>query len=640
MDYQALSGTRQYKRARANPTSNNNKPLGLDGERVLNMTVRDALARYGDKAMEGINKEMKQMTSGGFDVLHPVNLSDLSEDDRKRILPSHMFLKDKFDATGTFEKLKARLVTGKDTTNTVTYEIRSSPTVSADSLKLMCAIAARDKMAVGTADFPGAFLNCVMPREGPQTYIRLNKFLSGVMVAIDPRFSRFVGPSGTMVARLNRALYGCVVAAKLWYELLRKTLESIGFSRSPADMCVFARKEEAGTTMCSVHVDDVKLFAPNAAIRDSVFDKLKQRFPDLKIHVGTQLSYLGMSFNYDTPGEVNISMPAFVESLLAESETTGSAETPAGEDLFEIDEESAWLDEERCEAFHSRAAKLLYLGKLTRGDLLTSTIFLCSRVQAPTQQDEQKLSRVLKYLNATKNLKLTLGARDDLFVTLSVDASYGVHQDGKSHTGAAVSLGRGATHVTSVKQRIVTKASTEAELVGASDMIGQGIWTMRLLESIGKPARGLILEQDNLSTVAMIKNGKPTSTRSRHIHIRYFFIHDRMQRGEVIVAHRPSEELVADLLTKPLPRARFHELRDVLLGGQWDPPLRERSVLEVLDPLRILDERESEQSTASVTIRERAERTARQRNGRQASPATSLYEESRARRRQQLVTSH
>mmetsp|Transcript_21262 Transcript_21262/g.56821 ORF Transcript_21262/g.56821 Transcript_21262/m.56821 type:complete len:172 (+) Transcript_21262:266-781(+) len=171
-------------------------------------------------------------------------------------------------------------------------------------------------------------------------------------------------------------------------------------------------------------------------------------------------------------------------------------------------------------------------------------------------------------------------------------------------------------------------------------MIGQGIWTMRLLESIGKPARGLILEQDNLSTVAMIKNGKPTSTRSRHIHIRYFFIHDRMQRGEVIVAHRPSEELVADLLTKPLPRARFHELRDVLLGGQWDPPLRERSVLEVLDPLRILDERESEQSTASVTIRERAERTARQRNGRQASPATSLYEESRARRRQQLVTSH
>jgi len=153
-----------------------------------------------------------------------------------------------------------------------------------------------------------------------------------------------------------------------------------------------------------------------------------------------------------------------------------------------------------------------------------------------------------------------------------------------------VTLGRGATHVTSVKQRIVTKASTEAELVGASDMIGQGIWTMRLLESIGKAARGLVLEQDNLSTVAMIKNGKPTSSRSRHIHIRYFFINDRMIRGEVIVAHRPSEELVADLLTKALPRTRFKELREVLLGSRWDPPLSERSVLEILDPTSRLGE--------------------------------------------------
>mmetsp|Transcript_19348 Transcript_19348/g.48397 ORF Transcript_19348/g.48397 Transcript_19348/m.48397 type:complete len:547 (+) Transcript_19348:1560-3200(+) len=291
-NYRDISGIRR-KRPRRNPAS---KESGHDGERVLNITVRDAIARYGEKAMDGIQKEMKQMADGdgGFDVLHPVNFADLSDDDRKRVLPSHMFLKDKFDAVGNFEKLKARLVTGKDTTETVSYEQRSSPTVSSDSLKLMSAIAARDGMATGTVDFPGAFLNCVMPREGPQTYIRLNKFLTGVMVSIDARFARFVGTSGTMVARLNKALYGCVVAAKLWYELLRMNLESQGFQRSPVDMCVFARTKKSKTTMCSVHVDDVKIFAPDTYARDEMIDQLRQKFPDLKVHVGPSLSYLGL----------------------------------------------------------------------------------------------------------------------------------------------------------------------------------------------------------------------------------------------------------------------------------------------------------------------------------------------------------
>jgi len=165
-----------------------------------------------------------------------------------------------------------------------------------------------------------------------------------VMISIDSRFARFAGPSGTMIARLNRALYGCVVAAKHWYELLRKTLEKLGFVRSPADMCMFARQDKVGTTMCSVHVDDVKVFAPNSAIRDALIDDLKTQFPDLKIHIGPELNYLGMTFNYRVPGEVTIEMPAFVEALLAGSETTGKSETPAGNELFDVDESSEPLD--------------------------------------------------------------------------------------------------------------------------------------------------------------------------------------------------------------------------------------------------------------------------------------------------------
>mmetsp|Transcript_18954 Transcript_18954/g.47633 ORF Transcript_18954/g.47633 Transcript_18954/m.47633 type:complete len:171 (+) Transcript_18954:446-958(+) len=97
-------------------------------------------------------------------------------------------------------------------------------------------------------------------------------------------------------------------------------------------------------------------------------------------------------------------------------------------------------------------------------------------------------------------------------------------------------------------------------------MYGQCMWTLRLLESIGAEVQGLFLEQENLSTIALMKNGRPNSSRSRHIAIRYFFIHDKINEKVVNVIHRPSEELTADLLTKPLVTERFKILRDALLG--------------------------------------------------------------------------
>jgi hypothetical protein len=130
----------------------------------------------------------------------------------------------------------------------------------------------------------------------------------------------------------------------------------------------------------------------------------------------------------------------------------------------------------------------------------------------------------------------------DVHLLVYVDASYEVHVDGKSHTGVTISLGLGTVHVRSSKQKIVTKSSTEAELVGLSGSLGQVIWSRDFLVGQAYIMRPADVFQDNLSTMALAAKGRSTSERTRHIHIRYFFVKNRVASGEVCIKYMPTKE--------------------------------------------------------------------------------------------------
>ena len=121
--------------------------------------------------------------------------------------------------------------------------------------------------------------------------------------------------------------------------------------------------------------------------------------------------------------------------------------------------------------FHTVVAKLLYLAKRTRIDILLAIAYLCTRVKSPTTGDLTKLGRVLKYLNGTAEQVLVLRPSTELKLEGYIDASFGCHPDGKSHTGLVVTLGGCTVLCMSSKQKLVTRDSTEAELVGLSDKI-------------------------------------------------------------------------------------------------------------------------------------------------------------------------
>lgn len=140
-----------------------------------------------------------------------------------------------------------------------------------------------------------------------------------------------------------------------------------------------------------------------------------------------------------------------------------------------------------------------------------------------------------------------------------------MHVDGKSHTGCAIVLGAlGAVYVKSSKQKNVTKSSTEAELVGASDSATQAIHLRNFVEAQGYEVGPVVVYQDNLSCMALMKRGSPASERSRHINIRHFWLAERVENKEVVFEHLGTERMFANVLTKPVQGAQFVRERQEL----------------------------------------------------------------------------
>lgn len=203
-------------------------------------------------------------------------------------------------------------------------------------------------------------------------------------------------------------------------------------------------------------------------------------------------------------------------------------------------------------------------------------------MKSPDEDDYKKLTRVMQYLRATRDMQLTLEASNLNIIKWWMDASFAVHPDMKSHTGAVMTLGRGAMYASSTRQKLNGRSSTEGELIGVSDVLPQVVWTRYFLEAQGYPVTESIIFQDNQSAILLEKNGKASSgKRTRHINIRYFFVTDRIANKEVKVEYCPTGDMIADYFTKPLQGTPFRKFRDDIMNidPRLVPAMDHRSVL-------------------------------------------------------------
>lgn len=241
----------------------------------------------------------------------------------------------------------------------------------------------------------------------------------------------------------------------------------MGFKRNARDGCVLNRSQGGKPQVTiALHVGDLLLTSTDRDQITEVIEGLRQRYQEVKTSWGPGLNYVGMTLDFATPGEVAVTMANCTADLLNGLVLRGKP-TPAATELFEIRSDALKTMESVRKEFHTRVAKLLYLAKRTRPECLTAAAFLSTRVQACDVDDSAKLRRVLGYVHATAERGIRLRVSDPPVVRAYIDASYGVHTStGRSHTGCMMTIGEGPVFAMSAKQRIVTKSSTEAELVG------------------------------------------------------------------------------------------------------------------------------------------------------------------------------
>lgn len=204
----------------------------------------------------------------------------------------------------------------------------------------------------------------------------------------------------------------------------------------------------------------------------------------------------------------------------------------------------------------------------TRPDSAYSVGIVSRHMEAPTTQHMAAVKHILRYISETADYGLRYEKHTDgepeLMGYSNTDHAGDV-DDQKSTSGIFFFLGCNPISWASQKQRIVAQSACKAEYIAAALAASQGVWLSRLQADLQdtEPDRWRLLI-DNKSAIALSKN-PVLHERTKHIDLRYHYIRECVENGQVKVEHVSTSEQVADILTKPLGRVRFLELRQKMV---------------------------------------------------------------------------
>ena len=376
-----------------------------------------------------------------------------------------------------------------------------------------------------------------------------------------------------LLYKLNKTMYGNVDAALRYFLKFKRILLGLGLKQCKSDPCVFYREDDSSgelLLMIAVHVDDSLITG-----RQSEVTKLMDEFEKhLKIErLGPLKKHLGVWWEFCTDDDGEIFLKASMEKMRAEIISDFEKATGKEVKLFSTPGyPGTTLETHKGEPvqltdFRSVLGKLLYYVTKVAPAMLNSVRELSSHMSMPGPEHWKAMTRVVGHLKSFPKYEMIYRAPEELRAISLSDSGYAACPETRRSIGGGVdTLGGMFIGATSKKQPVVSLSSAEAELIAYSDRCQAARFGQQLLgELLGTEMTAIVFE-DNQGCIHLVKNQK-TSTRTKHLDVRWLFCRDFYIAGKVLPVFVRSEENYADGCTKNQPEKLFANHDTVLRNG-------------------------------------------------------------------------
>ena len=397
------------------------------------------------------------------------------------------------------------------------------------------------------------------------------------------------GDKQEFLLEIKRNIYGKKQSGRVWYQYLRSKLQSIGFSVSQHDECVFLR----GNAMYVLYTDDSILGGPDQLELDQIISDMQEVGLDITTEGGID-DFLGVNIERKPDGTFHLTQPRLINSILEdlrllEDRTTTKSTPMATSKILSRHPNSPPFDQHFN--YQRVIGKLLFLEKSTRPDL-AHAVHQCARFAAdPKVEHGQAVKWIGRYLKGTQDKGLILnpsGCSLDLYVDADFAGNWDPEIAGidpstaQSRHGYVLMFCGMPILWASQLQAIIALSTTEAEYIGLSRAIQDILPSIRLLNELHQmgypvpchePMVHCRVFEDNSGALEIANNPK-YRPRTKHINQRFHFfcslIRDPSQPYDPerpLCIHKiETKDQPADYLTKALAKELHQQHRKFIQG--------------------------------------------------------------------------